>query len=180
MARCPGAGSCRRGEHTVTPEEATDKLEIIELCTLNHWIYDHDDWDAYDEVFADEVSFPGADVVDPDAYLDGHLVTREALKDALKGFKSGLITQHLIAGHRVELQGETAICRAHSINIHFPADNPADEALLAKGNDYRFDCIRTNDGWRIRGFLATTRWSWGNDRSHDAGVKLRKWQDSQA
>jgi hypothetical protein len=163
----------------MTPEEAADKLEIIELCTLKHWIYDHDEWDAYDDVFADQVSFPGADVVDPESYLHDHLVTRDALKAALQGFKAGLITQHLITGHRVQLQGDKAVCHAHSINIHFPAHDARDDALLAKGNDYRFDCVRTQAGWRIRGFVATTRWSWGNSGSHDAGAKMRTWQGSQ-
>jgi hypothetical protein len=163
----------------MTPEEAADKLEIIELCTVKHWNYDHDDWDAYDDVFTEQVSFPGAQIVDPDSYLNDHFVTRGELKLALQRFKSGLITQHLILGHHVKLDGDTAVCRAHSINIHFPADNPASDTLLAKGNEYRFDCVRTDDGWRIRGFLATTGWTWGNSASHDAGAKMRAWQESQ-
>jgi hypothetical protein len=165
----------------MTPEEAADKLEIIELCMVKHWIYDHDAWPEYDEVFADVVSFPGAAAVDVDsnAYLQGHLITRDELKAALQGFKAGLITQHLIAGHRVQLDGDTAVCRAHSINIHFPARNAVDDALLAKGNEYRFDCIRTSSGWRIRGFIAVTRWTWGNAGSHDADDKMRTWRDAQ-
>jgi hypothetical protein len=165
----------------MTPEDAADKLEIIELCTVKHWIYDHDAWSEYDEVFADVVSFPGAAAVDSDSdsYLQSHLIARDELKTALQGFKAGLITQHLITGHRVQIDGDTAVCRAHSINVHLPAANAEDDALLAKGNDYRFDCIRTDSGWRIRGFIATTRWTWGNTESHDANTKMRTWQGSQ-
>ncbi len=163
----------------MTPEEAADKLEIIELCTVKHWIYDHDDWDAYDDVFADQVSFPGAQPVDPEDYLDAHLVPKAELAAALRGFKSGLVTQHLITGHRVELRGDAAVCRAHSINIHFPAGNISNDTLLAKGNEYRFDCVRTIAGWRIRGFVASNIWAFGDDGAHDAAAKLRAFADSQ-
>lgn len=152
----------------MTPEEAAEKLEIIELCTVKHWIYDHDDWDAYDDVFADQVSF-----------MD-RLVSPREMADALRGIKAGLLTQHLILGHRVELNGDTAICRAQSINIHFPADDVRDETLLAKGNEYRFDCVRTPAGWRIAGFGAKNLWSFGSDASHDAAAKLKAFADARA
>lgn len=164
----------------MTPEEAADKLEIIELCTVKHWIYDHDNWPEYDDVFTDPVAFAGAATVDPDSdsYLSDHLITREELKLALQGFKAGLTTQHLITGHRVQIDGDTAVCRAHSINVHLPTGTAMNDAVLAKGNDYRFDCIRTVAGWRIRGFIGTTRWTWGNPESHNADAKMRAWRDA--
>jgi hypothetical protein len=55
------------------------------------------------------------------------------------------ITQHLIAGHQVELDGDRAICRADSINVHLPVDARGGEigALVLHGNEYRFELERT-------------------------------------
>ena len=164
----------------MTPEAAADKLEIVELCTVKHWIYDHDDWAAYDTVFADVVSFPAGQDVDPEAYLDRFLVPKAELAGALRDIKAGLLTQHLITGHRVELRGDAAVCWAHSINIHFPRADVSSETLLAKGNEYRFDCVRTNAGWRIRGFIAKNIWAIGNTAAHDAAAKLSAFSAGQA
>jgi hypothetical protein len=146
-----------------------DKLDIIEVCTRAHWCYDHEAWAALDTVFADTVSMPTVAQVtddphfDVDAYLSRYLVTREEVKRALGSFKEGLTTQHLIAGHQVTLDGDRAVCLAHSINIHLPADSRSDAGLLAHGNEYRFDLIRTADGWRIRGWVPRVRWSYGDE-----------------
>jgi hypothetical protein len=162
---------------------AVDKFAIIELCTRPHWIYDHETWDELDDVFTDPVSMPTAEqaaegAFDPKTYLDSYLVSLSDLKGGMAMFKAGLITQHLVAGHHVALDGDSAVCRAHSINIHFPADNAADDTLLAHGNEYRFDCIRTAAGWRIRGWAPWVRWSYGNQGSHDAASKQSAWLES--
>ena len=51
-------------------------------------------------------------------YLDDYLFTRDELKRALSSVKDGLTTQHLIAGHQVTLDGDSAVCLAQSINVH--------------------------------------------------------------
>ena len=162
---------------------AEDRFAVIELCRRPHWIYDHDAWDELDEVFTDPLSMPtvaqaAAEDFDQEHYLDAYLVSRAELRRGMAMFKSGLVTQHLVAGHHVELDGDTAVCRAHSVNIHFPADDMRDDTLLGHGNEYRFDCVRTDDGWRIRGWAPWVRWSYGNDRSHDAGAKQSAWLES--
>lgn len=164
-------------------EDAADKFDVIELCKRPHWIYDRDLWDELDNVFTDPLSMPTAAQAaetsfDPDNYLDDYLVPLAEMKRGMRMFKAGLLTQHLVAGHHVVLTGDTAVCRAHSINIHYPADDVRDETLLAHGNEYRFDCIRTAAGWRIRGWAPTVRWSYGNESSHDADAKQRAWKDS--
>jgi hypothetical protein len=88
--------------------------------------------------------------------------SRAEVKAAYPGLLSGLITQHLIAGHQVELDGDRAICRAHSINVHLPEDGEGspgrdsgrsgkDGGLVLHGNEYRFELARTAVGWRIDG-----------------------------
>jgi hypothetical protein len=161
-----------------------DKLEITEVCTRVHWCYDHQEWDGLDALFDGTVSMPtlaqaAEPGFDPGHYLDGYLFTREELKRALRSVRQGLITQHLIAGHQVTLDGDRAVCRAHSINIHLPSGTaPASGgALVAHGNDYRFDLLRTPDGWRIRGWVPRIRWAHGDEASYDAAAKQAAWRE---
>jgi SnoaL-like domain len=165
-----------------------DKMEIIGVCTRLHWCYDHQDWDGFDALFTDVVSMPTlAEAASPgfDAgrYLDSYLFAREELKRALSSVQHGLITQHLIAGHQVTLDGDRAVCLAHSINAHL-ADRAAPASaggglvggLVAHGNDYRFDLVRTADGWRIRGWVPCIRWGCGDEASYDAAAKQATWR----
>jgi hypothetical protein len=164
-----------------------DRLEIIEVCTRVHWCYDHQDWDGLDSLFADAVSMPtlaqaGAPGFDLDRYLDGYLFSREELKQALSTVAAGLITQHLIAGHQATLAGDTAVCLAHSVNIHLASRasgsgaSESGRGLVAHGNDYRFDLLRTADGWRIRGWVPRIRWGYGDDASYDADARQAAWR----
>jgi SnoaL-like protein len=162
-----------------------DKVEIIEVCTRVHWCYDHQEWDEFDELFFDVVSMPtlaqaAEPGFDPGRYLDGYLFTGDELKRALGSVKAGVTTQHLIAGHRVTLSGDRAVCLAHSVNIHLPPVAASDPGanLVAHGNDYRFDLLRTAAGWRIRGWVPRVRWSSGNEASYDAAARQAAWRDA--
>jgi hypothetical protein len=176
-----------------------DRLEIIEVCTRVHWCYDHQDWDGLDFLFADAVSMPtlaqaGSPGFDLDTYLDGYRFSREELKRALSSVQAGLITQHLIAGHQVTVEGDTAVCLAHSVNIHLASplvpgaasvgaasDSGASgsrHGLVAHGNDYRFDLLRTADGWRIRGWVPRVRWGYGDGASYDADARQAAWRQA--
>ena len=175
-----------------------DRLEIIEVCTRVHWCYDHQDWDGLDFLFADAVSMPtlaqaGSPGFDLGTYLDGYLFSREELKRALSSVQAGLITQHLIAGHQVTLEGDTAVCLAHSVNVHLAsglafgsgwrarpvaASAASGRGLVAHGNDYRFDLVRTADGWRIRGWVPRIRWGYGDEASYDADARQAAWRQA--
>jgi SnoaL-like protein len=166
-----------------------DRLEIIEVCTRVHWCYDHQDWDGLDFLFADAVSMPtlaqaGSPSFDLGSYLDGYLFSRGELKRALSSVRAGLITQHLIAGHQVTVEGNTAVCLAHSVNVHLASRASGSGAsgsgrgLVAHGNDYRFDLLRTADGWRIRGWVPSIRWGFGDGASYDADARQAAWRQA--
>jgi hypothetical protein len=175
-----------------------DRLEIIEVCTRVHWCYDHQDWDGLDFLFADAVSMPtlaqaASPGFDLDTYLDGYLFSRAELKRALSSVRAGLITQHLIAGHQVTLEGDTAVCLAHSVNVHLASGlapglasgvgsgagaSESERGLVAHGNDYRFDLVRTADGWRIQGWVPRIRWGYGDDASYDANARQAAWRQA--
>jgi hypothetical protein len=92
------------------------------------------------------------------------------------GLLKGLVTQHLIAGHQVELDGDRAVCRAHSINVHLPENAEADNStVVLHGNEYRFELARTPAGWRIDGRQTWIRWRWGDEARYDVDRRLLEW-----
>ena len=159
-----------------------DKLKIIEVCTRVHWCYDHQQWDGLDALFDGTVSMPtlaqaASPGFDAERYLDEFLFTRDELKRALGAVREGLTTQHLIAGHQVTLNGDRAVCLAHSVNIHLPLSGTGG-GLVAHGNDYRFDLLRAAEGWRIRGWVPRIRWSHGDEASYDATAAQAAWREA--
>ena len=156
-------------------QELADRLEIIEVCTRLHWCVDHRDWDGLDDLLADQVSFPTpAELTAPDFDPARYRRSRAEVKAAYPGLLKGLITQHLIAGHQVELDGDRAVCRAHSVNVHLPEDAEHPELVL-HGNEYRFELARTPEGWRIDGRQTWIRWRWGDEAHYDVDRRLLEW-----
>jgi hypothetical protein len=156
-------------------QEVSDRLEIIEVCTRLHWCVDHRDWDGLDDLLADQVSFPTpAEAAEPGFDPARYRRSRAEVKAAYPGLLAGLITQHLIAGHQVELDGDRAVCRAHSVNVHLPEDAQHPELVL-HGNEYRFELARTRDGWRIDGRQTWIRWRWGDEAHYDVDRRLLEW-----
>jgi hypothetical protein len=152
----------------------SDRLEIIEVCTRLHWCVDHRDWDGLDDLLADQVSFPTpAEMTAPGFDPAGYRRSRAEVKAAYPVLLAGLITQHLIAGHQVELDGDRAVCRAHSINVHLPEGSGGD--LVLHGNEYRFELARTAAGWRIDGRQTWIRWRWGDEAHYDVDRRLLRW-----
>lgn len=156
-----------------------DRLDIIEVCTRLHWCVDHRDWDGLDDLLADRVSFPtpeelAAPGFDPALFLR----SRAEVKAAYPGLLGGLVTQHLIAGHQVELDGDRANCRAHAVNAHQPEDEPGGPVIL-HGNEYRFELERTSGlghgGWRIAARQTWIRWRSGDGRHYDVDRRMRDW-----
>jgi hypothetical protein len=155
--------------------EVADRLEIIEVCTRLHWCVDHRDWDGLDDLLADQVSFPTpSELATPGFDPKRYRRSRAEVKAAYPGLLAGLITQHLIAGHQVELDGDRAVCRAHSINVHLPEES-ANGTLILHGNEYRFELARTASGWRIDGRQTWIRWRSGDEAHYDVDQRLLEW-----
>lgn len=162
----------------MTPEELSDRMEIVDVCTRLHWYVDHREWDHLDGVLAERVSFPTPAESEVDGFeASAYIRTREDIKAAYPVLLAGLVTQHLIAGHQVDLDGDQGVCRAHSINIHVPEDGPPN-TIVAHGNEYRFELERTAEGWRICGRRTWIRWRSGDEAWHDVDGKMETWARS--
>jgi hypothetical protein len=166
-------------DSTATLRALADRLDVIEVCTRLHWCVDHRDWDGLDDLLADYVSFPtpaelAAPAFDPARFLR----SRAEVKAAYPGLLGGLVTQHLIAGHQVELDGDRATCRAHAINVHQPEGDPGGPVIL-HGNEYRFVLERTrghaHGGWRISARQTWILWRSGDERHYDVDSRMRDW-----
>lgn len=164
-----------------------DRAAIVELCTRLHWFIDHGQLDELDGLLDDSVSMPTvADIAnDPDfdrvGYLEvaGFRHSREQIKDGISRFTAGMTTQHLIAGHHVFGEQDTATCTAHSINVHIPDGAPSG-TILWHGNEYQFDLLRRDGRWRIVGWLSWIRWSAGDESFHNVTNKQQEWLRSQS
>jgi hypothetical protein len=153
-----------------------DRLDIVEVCTRLHGCVDHRDWDSLDELLDDYVSFPTpAELARPDFDPAAYDRSRGEVKAAYPGLLAGMITQHLITGHQVEIDGEKAVCRAHGINVHVPESCPS--RVVAHGNEYRFELRRTDSGWRIHTRLTWIRWRSGDEQHYDVDQRMARWAD---
>ena len=117
-----------------------ERTAIIDTVNRYATALDSRDWALLDQVFT------------PDAVGDfgaGVLSGREALRKLVKRMLGGSgPSQHLLANHRVQIQGDRADCvcqvRAFSAGVG-PAAGRSYELL----GEYRDQLVRTPDGWRI-------------------------------
>jgi ketosteroid isomerase-like protein len=62
-------------------------------------------------------------------------------------------TQHLLTGHHVDVDGDTAAARANLVAIHLWKDRPVESSMLDRsftaGGVITADLRRSPDGWRI-------------------------------
>jgi hypothetical protein len=168
---------------TLSAADLSDRVEIVDACLKFHWCYDRRNWDELGAVLHDVVSMPTLEELredpsfDPEHYLDRFQRSRDDVTGGLSSFAEGLVTQHLVAGHQVRIDGDAAVCEAQAINVHLRQDDAA-AAPLWHGNIYRFDLVRTAAGWRIAGVVPGIVWSWGDESFHDVAAKQRAWIDS--
>lgn len=135
-----------------------DRLAIIETCTRMGWHADQREWERLAEIFADKV------MLDYTSLNGGE--PAELTPGQITGAWSGLLgsfdaTQHLITNHLVTVEGDTAVCTASFQATHRLA-NPHGSPLWTLGGTYRFDLVRTGDGWKISGVVMNATWADGN------------------
>jgi SnoaL-like domain len=85
----------------------------------------------------------GAAVVGPANIADSHA----------RSFARFEATQHLLTGHDVDIDGDTAAVRANLVAIHIWKDRPVEASMLESsftaGGVITAALTRTPDGWRI-------------------------------
>lgn len=120
--------------------EPDDRTAVIDTVNRYATALDSRDWALLDQVFTPDV------VGDFGA---GRLSGREALRDLVRRMLGGSgPSQHLLANHCVELDGDAARCvcqvRAFSAGI-----GPNAGRSYELFGEYRDRLVRTREGWRI-------------------------------
>ncbi|MFD0688206.1 nuclear transport factor 2 family protein [Actinomadura fibrosa] len=132
--------------------------EITDTCTRMGWHTDQREWDRLEALFADRVTL---DYTSLNGGEPAVLTPREIV-GAWSGTLGNLdATQHMITNHLVEADGDRAVCTASFQATHKLANAEGPE-LWTLGGTYRFDLLRTAEGWRISGVVMTAVWADGN------------------
>jgi hypothetical protein len=122
------------------------------------WLADRREWPELTSVFDDKV------LVDYTSLNGGAPVTLTpaeivaAWAASLGNFDA---TQHMMTSHLVNVDGDAAVCTANFQTVHRLA-NPHGSPLWTLGGIYRFELVRTSDGWKIRALKMTVLWADGN------------------
>ncbi|MEU2120919.1 nuclear transport factor 2 family protein [Nocardia niwae] len=135
-----------------------DRLDVIETCTRMAWYADLREWDKLADVFADTVTLDYTSLNGGDPAVLTPAQIAAAWQEALGGFAA---TQHLLGNHLVSIEGDRAVCTA-SFQATHRRSAPFGASLWTLGGSYRFDLVRSADGWRITAVVMTALWGDGN------------------
>ena len=140
-----------------------NKLAVTETINKFGLSIDLRDWDTFRGLFTDPVGFDyssigekAGDALHPDD------VVGTASKD-LGNFQA---TQHVITNHVIDLDGESAHCRAHVRAVHF-LPNDQGEATFEMGGHYEAKLIQEAGQWKINEWKFHFLWSTGNEELFD-------------
>jgi hypothetical protein len=120
--------------------QLADHLAVVDVVNRYATALDTHDWDLLDEVFS-------SDAIGD--FGNQTLRGRQALKDMIRGMLGGTgPSQHLLANHRVELDGDraTCVCQVRASAAGRGADAQRTYELWG---EYRDRLRRLPEGWRI-------------------------------
>jgi 3-phenylpropionate/cinnamic acid dioxygenase small subunit len=136
-----------------TPEQLSDRAEIVDLVTRYAWAIDTQDWELFRSLFTpgarlDYSSNPGGVAGTLDEVLPW-------LQDNMAAF---VVMQHLMANTDVHLDGDRATARTMLVNPMGARTEEGPPHFFWVGGRYDDECVRTADGWRIATRVETLLW----------------------
>ena len=137
------------------PTRYEDRSDIIDLTHAYCWALDRNEWDKLDEVF----------LPDATAVLGSHACAdRNEIKQVVEKALGKLDdSQHIVATHQVEIDGDIATSRCYLHAQHIRAVDDGSPHYVVAGR-YEDDLVRTSDGWRIKHRILAVMWTEGNLR----------------
>ncbi len=117
------------------------RSQIIDLLSVYATGLDARDWPLWRSVFVDEVVF---DLSSWNDQLPKLLNTDRVVATQARLFAEFTMTQHLIANHRVVIDGDQARALAHMRAEHW-----LDESRYTMFGYYDDKLVRTPEGWKI-------------------------------
>jgi hypothetical protein len=133
-------------------DQLADRQAIVDLTIAYSYALDDRRFDDLDDVF----------VADATAELGWPLQGRQAIKDRVRDALVPLdASQHLVATHRVQLDGDQATGRCYLQAQHVRAGAAGGSQFMV-GGCYEDRYVRTPDGWRIAHRALVVLWTDGN------------------
>ena len=121
--------------------DPADQLAIRSTLNAYARACDQRDWDAFDNIFTDEVSVDYGGVF--------RLQGRQAVVDMIRSMLGGCgPTQHLLGNYDIEVHGDAACSACYVRAIHAGTGAQSD-TLYEVWAEYRDALARIGDGWRI-------------------------------
>jgi 3-phenylpropionate/cinnamic acid dioxygenase small subunit len=140
-----------------TPEQLSDRAEILDVVNRYAWSIDTRDWDALDTCFA------------ADAYVDyssnpggtegPYREVRGWLEHNLAAF---VVMQHLMVNTDITLDGDRAMVRTMMVNPMGARTREGPPHFFYIGGRYDDEFVRTAAGWRIAKRVETLLWFQGS------------------
>ena len=129
-----------------------DRQAIIDVTIAYSWALDGRRFDDLDHVFlANATAQLGR-------LLEGRDAIKQRIRDALVPLDA---SQHLVATHQVEIDGDRATGRCYLQAQHVKAGTPGGDLFMVGGR-YEDRYARTPDGWRIEHRELVVIWTDGN------------------
>ncbi|WP_280474447.1 nuclear transport factor 2 family protein [Nocardia asiatica] len=149
--------ACASGSGTPAPEvrELLDRQRITDLVDRLGRALDEGRFDDLRAIYT-----PDATAKTPGGTAEG----RDALiAQASRNHGGDKRIQHVIGNVLIDLRGDAADVRANLIATFAPAssDGSIPQPQYTLGEIYRFDAVRTGEGWRLSRVRTTPIWSTG-------------------
>jgi hypothetical protein len=131
-----------------------DRFEVIETVYRFAAGIDHRDWQAYRDIFTDEI------LIDYSSYRTDSIGTMRAddwVARAVRLFPGLDASQHTISNSIATLDGDEATC-----DSYVRAEHALDGELFTLGGFYTHGLVRHADGWRINRVALRVAWTQGD------------------
>jgi len=133
-------------------DQLADRQAIVDLTIAYSYALDDRRFDDLDDVF----------LPDATAELGWLLEGRDAIKDRIRDALVPLdASQHLLAAHQVQLDGDRATGRCYLQAQHVRVDADGGPLFMVGGR-YEDRYVRSLDGWRIEHRSLVILWTDGN------------------
>lgn len=153
----------------ITTQTLLDRAQISDVFHRYATGVDTRDWALFRSCFTDDVVadftsiWPGMVITGADEWV----AMGESLINGLDA------TQHIITNHTHDIQGDTAKCTSYLHAQHIlKNDMGGDQNVLA--GYYKYDMVRTDDGWKIKKYSLTITWATGNGAIWDMAAERLK------
>lgn len=134
-----------------------DRAEISDVFSRYAVGIDTRDWALWRTCFTEDVELDATSVF-PGLVHHGIDQLVAGTKQAVEGLDA---TQHIITNHTHDIQGDTAKCTSYLHAQHVYRNNFGGGHHILAGY-YKYDMVRTRDGWKIKKYSLTITWGTGD------------------